>query len=120
MTTYTLNTFYIELRPKIETFTHNNGSQQSLINLTGTIPVFYKGRQYNIPIRVVILEKHPVMAPYVFVQPTSTMSIKQGRHVDANGKVYLPYLSEWKKGRHDLKGLVEILCTGRILFIYYS
>ena len=52
------------------------------------------------------------MAPYVFVQPTSTMSIKQGRHVDANGKVYLPYLSEWKKGRHDLKGLIEILCTG--------
>jgi len=102
---------YKELRPKIETFTHNNGSQQSLINLTGTIPVFYKGRQYNIPIRVVILEKHPVMAPYVFVQPTSTMSIKQGRHVDANGKVYLPYLSEWKKGRHDLKGLIEILCT---------
>ena len=54
------------------------------------------------------------MAPYVFVQPTSTMSIKQGRHVDANGKVYLPYLSEWKKGRHDLKGLVEILCTGNL------
>ena len=71
--------------------------------------------QYNIPIRMVILEKHPVMAPYVFVQPTSTMSIKQGRHVDANGKVYLPYLSEWKKGRHDLKGLVEILCKGNIL-----
>ena len=102
---------YKELRPKIETFTHNNGSQQHLINLTGTIPVFYKGRQYNIPIRMVVLEKYPVMAPYVFVQPTSTMSIKQGRHVDANGKVYLPYLSEWKKGRHDMKGLIEILCT---------
>jgi len=32
----------------------------------------------------------------VFVKPTSTMQIKPGRHVDANGRVYLPYLHEWK------------------------
>lgn len=100
-----------ELRPKIELFTHNNGAQQSLINLSGTIPVFYRGSQYNIPIRTVITDKHPQVAPYVYVTPTPTMTIRPGRHVDANGKVYLPYLSEWKKGRSDLKGLTEILCT---------
>jgi len=102
---------YKELRPRIEVFTHNNGAQQSLINLLGTIPVFYKGRQYNIPIRIVVFDKHPAIAPYVFVTPTATMLIRQGRHVDANGKVYLPYLSDWKKGRSDLKGLAEIMCT---------
>ena len=48
----------------------------------------------------------------VFVQPTATMVIRQGRHVDASGKVYLPYLSEWKAKRSDLVGLVGILCTG--------
>ena len=47
--------------------------------------------------------------------PTATMLIRQGRHVDANGKVYLPYLSDWKKGRSDLKGLAEIMCTGNIM-----
>lgn len=24
------------------------------------------------------------------------MTIKTGKHVDANGKIYLPYLHEWK------------------------
>ena len=43
------------------------------------------------------------------------MLIRQGRHVDANGKVYLPYLSDWKKGRSDLKGLAEIMCTGNVI-----
>merc|ERR1712110_935729 len=47
----------------------------------------------------------------VFVQPTATMVIRQGRHVDASGKVYLPYLSEWKMKKSDLVGLVGILCT---------
>jgi len=38
------STIRLELRPRIEVFTHNNGAQQSLINLLGTIPVFYKGK----------------------------------------------------------------------------
>ena len=37
---------FLELRPRIEVFTHNNGAQQSLINLLGTIPVFYKGNKW--------------------------------------------------------------------------
>ena len=48
------------------------------------------------------------------------MTIRPGRHVDANGKVYLPYLSEWKKGRSDLKGLTEILCTGESILYRLS
>ena len=75
---------------------------------------YLQGRQYNIPIRIVVFDKHPAIAPYVFVTPTATMLIRQGRHVDANGKVYLPYLSDWKKGRSDLKGLAEIMCTGNV------
>jgi len=63
----------------------------------------------------VVFDKHPAIAPYVFVTPTATMLIRQGRHVDANGKVYLPYLSDWKKGRSDLKGLAEIMCTGNLI-----
>lgn len=82
------------------------------MNLNGTIPVFYKQRQYNIPIVIWLYDKHPMIAPMVFVQPTTTMVIRQGRHVDASGKVYLPYLSEWKAKKSDLVGLVGILCTG--------
>ena len=70
------------------------------------------------PIKVVILRKHPTFAPYVFVQPTSEMSIRVGRHVDSNGQVCLPYLSEWEEGTHDLKGLVDILCNGNTLSFF--
>merc|ERR1712227_204542 len=102
---------YTELRVDVQRFTHNNGSQENLIKLYGTIPVFYKQRQYNIPIVIWLLEKHPTYAPLVFVHPTSTMVIRQGRHVDAGGKVYLPYLSDWKSKKSDLVGLAGILCT---------
>ena len=51
---------------------------------------------YNIPIKVWILDNHPFVPPLVFVTPTSTMVIKPGKHVDTTGRVYLPYLSDWK------------------------
>lgn len=90
--------------------------------MDGTIPVFYKQRKYNIPIVIWLLDKHPIYAPMVYVQPTATMVIRQGRHVDASGKVYLPYLSEWKPKKSDLSNLVNVLCTGknnyrRLIFI---
>ena len=62
-----------------------------------------------------VFYEYPAIAPYVFVAPTATMYIRQGRHIDANGQVYLPYLSDWKKGRSDLIGLVEIMRTGNII-----
>ncbi|ODM88549.1 hypothetical protein Ocin01_18133 [Orchesella cincta] len=48
----------------------------------------------------------------VFVKPTPDMRIKVSRHVDHNGKVYLPYLHEWTGANSDLLGLIQVLiCT---------
>jgi len=105
--------FFLELRADVKYFTHNNGAQENLIQLNGTIPVFYKQQRYNIPICIWLYDKHPAIAPMVFVQPTPTMIIRRGKHVDASGKVYLPYLAEWKAKKSDLVGLVGILCTSR-------
>ena len=52
------------------------------------------------------METHPYNPPMVFVRPTSTMQIKQGKHVDSNGKIYLPYLHEWKHVSSDVIMLV--------------
>ena len=54
------------------------------------------GSTYNIPICLWLMDTHPYNPPMVYVKPTQTMQIKQGKHVDANGKIYLPYLHEWK------------------------
>ena len=56
----------------------------------------YTGSTYNIPICIWVLETHPYNPPLCFVRPTSTMLIKPSKHVDANGRIYLPYLHDWK------------------------
>ena len=50
--------------------------------------------------------QHPLAAPLVFVKPTADMQIKSSKHVDYNGKVYLPYLSDWSQVGGDSASLV--------------
>lgn len=97
------------LQPVADRFVFNNGTQKTLLSLTGTIPIRYKGNVYNIPIVIWLLDTHPINAPMVFVRPTHDMRIKVSRHVDHNGKVYLPYLHEWNSANSDLMGLVQVL-----------
>lgn len=54
------------------------------------------GNVYNIPVCLWLLDTYPYNPPICFVKPTSAMMIKTGKHIDANGKIYLPYLHEWK------------------------
>lgn len=101
-------THYRGLTPKLENFTFNDGIQKRLVCLSGTIPVPYRGANYNIPVTFWILDTHPLHAPMGFVCPTPDMAIRVSRHVDQNGKIYLPYLHEWSNGNSDLLGLIQI------------
>ena len=56
--------------------------------------LFFSGG--NIPVQLWLQELHPYVPPLVYVTPTSTMAIKPSPHVDTYGKVYHPYLHEWK------------------------
>ncbi|XP_062596651.1 tumor susceptibility gene 101 protein-like isoform X1 [Saccostrea cucullata] len=98
-----------DLCPSYDCFTFNDGTRKDLLNLDGTIPVQYKGRVYNIPIVIWILDKYPYYPPIVFVNPNSMMRIKPGRNVDPNGKVDLPYLHNWRYPQSELLILVQIL-----------
>ena len=46
----------------------------------------------------------------VYVQPTATMNIKAGPHVEANGTVQIPYLREWRQVSLLRIPLVLIIC----------
>ncbi|XP_067849864.1 tumor susceptibility 101a [Heptranchias perlo] len=100
---------YKDLKPVMDAYVFNNGSSQELMSLTGTIPVSYRGTMYNIPVCLWLLDTYPYNPPICFVKPTSTMMIKTGKHVDANGKIYLPYLHEWKHPHSDLYGLIQVM-----------
>ncbi|XP_067945904.1 tumor susceptibility gene 101 protein-like isoform X1 [Watersipora subatra] len=91
-------------------FVYRNGESKQLVCLDGTIPIKYKAKTYNIPIIIWTHETHPYNAPLVFVQPTATMNIKAGKHVDQSGSVTIPYLNEWRYGQSDTHTLVSVLC----------
>ncbi|XP_049637010.1 tumor susceptibility gene 101 protein [Suncus etruscus] len=100
---------YKDLKPVLDAYVFNDGNSKELMNLNGTIPVCYKGNTYNIPVCLWLLDTYPYNPPICFVKPTSTMTIKTGKHVDANGKIYLPYLHEWKHPQSDLLGLIQVM-----------
>ncbi|XP_013918679.1 PREDICTED: tumor susceptibility gene 101 protein isoform X2 [Thamnophis sirtalis] len=100
---------YKDLKPVMDNYVFNDGSSRELMSLTGTIPVNYRGHIYNIPICLWLLDTYPFNPPICFVKPTSSMTIKTGKHVDANGRIYLPYLHEWKHPQSDLIGLIQVM-----------
>jgi ESCRT-I complex subunit TSG101 len=86
---------------------HNDGRSSTLLQLYGTVPIYYKSRQYNIPINIWLVEKYPTHPPTCYVTPTKDMRIKPGhRHVDAMGLIYLPYLNQWNANSSNLAELV--------------
>lgn len=58
---------------------------------------YFKGTNYNIPVVIWLQKNHPQSNPIAYVTPTPDMSINPSRYVDATGRVYLPYLTEWKQ-----------------------
>ncbi|KAJ8417690.1 hypothetical protein AAFF_G00225330 [Aldrovandia affinis] len=100
---------YKDLKPVMDAYVFNDGSSRDLMSLTGTVPVSYRGSIYNIPVCLWLLDSYPYNPPICFVKPTSAMMIKTGKHIDANGKIYLPYLHEWKHPQSDLFGLIQVM-----------
>ncbi|XP_072016555.1 tumor susceptibility gene 101 protein-like isoform X2 [Amphiura filiformis] len=98
-----------DLRPKMDTYTFNDGSRRELLCIEGTIPVYYKGNTYNIPVCIWLMDTHPDNPPLCFVKPTPDMLIKPSKYVDANGRIYLPYLHDWKYPASDLIGLIQVM-----------
>ncbi|RKP18292.1 the Tsg101 Uev domain in complex with Fa459 peptide, partial [Rozella allomycis CSF55] len=76
--------------------------------LTGTLPIYYRNLQYNIPIQVRIPWSYPYEPPLLLVQPTSNMVIKTSQHVDSRGLFYHPYISYWANQQSSIVGLLHI------------
>uniref|UniRef100_A0AAY5EF68 UEV domain-containing protein n=1 Tax=Electrophorus electricus TaxID=8005 RepID=A0AAY5EF68_ELEEL len=77
------------------TYTFSDGSQKDLLKLVINIPVKYKGCSYNLPIQLWLLDSFPFTPPICLLRPTATMMIREGKHVDARGRIYLPALHNW-------------------------
>ncbi|ETN16270.1 hypothetical protein PPTG_06448 [Phytophthora nicotianae INRA-310] len=99
------------LQPNCGTFAHNDGTTSTLLNLEGTIPIFYRGNQYNIPVEFWVVEAYPMSPPVCFVRPTADMMVKPGHpHVTSDGYVKIPYTSDWRPDFTMLE-LVAHMCS---------
>ena len=83
-------------------------SFRRLANVSGTIPVIYKEKTYNIPICVWLKIDHPSSCPMAFITPTNDMQIKVSHHVDQTGRIYMQCLDEWRYPDSTLTGLINI------------
>ncbi|XP_063294047.1 ubiquitin-conjugating enzyme E2 variant 3 isoform X2 [Pelobates fuscus] len=67
----------------------------------------FQGNLYNIPICLWLLDSHPFAPPICFLKPTDTMGIRVGKHIDAQGRIYLPYLQSWSHPKSSIIGLTK-------------
>ncbi|XP_007953909.1 ubiquitin-conjugating enzyme E2 variant 3 [Orycteropus afer afer] len=102
-----VNMFYPHFRYSVDTYVFKDSSQKDLLNFSGTVPVMYQGNTYNIPIHLWILDSHPFAPPICFLKPTANMGISVGKHVDAQGRIYLPYLQNWSHPKSVIVGLIK-------------
>ncbi|MBN3318477.1 UEVLD enzyme, partial [Atractosteus spatula] len=94
-------------KPLVDTYTFSDSSQKDLLKLVGNIPVSYQGRSYNLPILLWLLDSFPFTPPICLLRPTPSMMIRVGKHVDARGRIYLPYLHNWDHPASSVNGLLS-------------
>jgi ESCRT-I complex subunit TSG101 len=92
-----LTSVYRTLQASKELYFSPQGQPMDLVTFKGTVAMFYKGAQYNIPVDMYLPYDYPNRPPMIYVRPTQGMQLKSGhKHVDREGLVYLPYLSDWR------------------------
>ncbi|OTA24061.1 hypothetical protein BTJ68_13378 [Hortaea werneckii EXF-2000] len=87
---------YPTLSPRTEVFTNETGRSALLLVLAGTLPTHFRGAEYRFPVKIWFPHTYPREAPMVFVTPGGAMAIRPGQHVGTDGRVYHPYLRDWR------------------------
>ncbi|XP_023140425.1 ubiquitin-conjugating enzyme E2 variant 3 [Amphiprion ocellaris] len=101
-----IHRIYPGMRPSTGTYTFSDSTQKDLLKLTGNIPVKYEGRSYNFPIQLWLMDSFPFTPPICLLKPTPNMVIREGKHVDARGRIYLPGLHNWDHPKSSVVGLL--------------
>ncbi|KAI1973084.1 suppressor protein stp22 of temperature-sensitive alpha-factor receptor and arginine permease [Ophidiomyces ophidiicola] len=110
-----LLTQYPNFAPKTDVYTYENGASALLLNLSGTVPVTFRGAVYQFPITIWIPNTYPREPPIVYVTPTSDMLVRPGQHVSGEGRVYHHYLAHWMEARNR-STVVDFLHVLRTIF----
>ncbi|MCJ1472698.1 hypothetical protein MMC13_001347 [Lambiella insularis] len=97
------------LRPRTDIYTFENGRSSLLLHITGTLPVLFRGTTYSFPISLWVPHVYPSEGPIVYVTPTREMVVRPGQYVSGEGRIYHPYLANWRADRSNLTEFTRIL-----------
>lgn len=98
-----------DLEPAVARYVYNDGTIKNLMSLTGTIPVLFQEKTYDIPVSVWLEENYPQSAPICYVTPRREMMLLRGNYVSTDSAVTFPLLDEWKAGECSLVGLLQVM-----------
>ncbi|RUS14556.1 UEV domain-containing protein [Endogone sp. FLAS-F59071] len=96
---------YNSLKPKMDTYTYDNGHTQLLLCLYGTIPITYRSAPYNIPVAFWVPTDYPHFPPIPYVKPTSNMLVRPGKHIPK----LLTHVHILAPQTHNIVELISIL-----------
>lgn len=100
------------LRPIAAQLYEKDGTSKTVLVLQGTIAMHFRGTTYQLLVDVYLPAGYPMRPPECFVRLADNMYLKENhRHVGSDGKVYLPYLHEWKSHSHNLVELVVAMSS---------
>ena len=110
--TSTVRLYIFRIKPKANdpTVAYENGASALLLQLSGTLPVNFRGTTYRFPIALWVQHGYPQEAPLVYVTPTEGMAVRPGQHVDPQGRIYHPYLVGWAEF-WDVSSQAVICCS---------
>jgi hypothetical protein len=78
-----------------------------VLSFVGTISMPYRGVKYNIPVEIFLPPSYPTYPPICYVRPSVGMMLKENhKHVGPDGKIYMPYLHNWRSYSCNLVDLV--------------
>ncbi|BCS21993.1 putative endosomal sorting complex protein TSG101 [Aspergillus puulaauensis] len=96
------------LAPETAVYTYETGFSALLLQLSGTLPVNYRGTVFKFPVALWIPNTYPREPPIVYVRPTEYMTVRVGQHVTLEGRVYHHYLAHWV-GAWERSSILDLL-----------
>ncbi|XP_061111564.1 uncharacterized protein si:dkey-181m9.8 isoform X2 [Conger conger] len=97
-----------DLHLYVDDYCFSDGKTKKLLNLSGTIPIWYEGNVYDIPICIWLHNTHPQSPPKCFLRPSVAMVINpKCSYVDTKGLVLLQCLNNWQHGWSSLSIVLE-------------
>jgi len=80
--------------------------------LQGTIAIHFRGNTYQLLMDLYLTAGYPRSPPVAYVRLAPNMYLKENhKHVGSDGKVYLPYLHEWRPETHNLVELTVAMSS---------